>query len=93
MRRQDLFDFAAITLLQATASEVAEQPVETAEINDKRIVRAQHTYLRISPRKLNEILRPIRGLNVEEALIQLKLSPHNKAVFVYNCIRSAKISA
>ena len=35
----------------------------------------------------------MRGLSVAEALIQLKLSPKPKAVYVFNCIRNARTAA
>jgi len=35
------------------------------------------------------MVRPIRGLSVQEALIQMKLSTKQKGSFVANCIRNA----
>mmetsp|Transcript_18610 Transcript_18610/g.26116 ORF Transcript_18610/g.26116 Transcript_18610/m.26116 type:complete len:252 (+) Transcript_18610:30-785(+) len=38
--------------------------------------------IKISPRKLGLIVRPIRGLNLDEALIQMRLSTKKKSVHV-----------
>lgn len=59
----------------------------------ERIVHGRHRNIPITARKLNEICRLVRGLNVNEALIQLKLSPKPKAVYVFNCIRNTRTSA
>lgn len=54
---------------------------------------AKRDHVRMSPRKLQEILRPIRGLAVEEALIQLKLHRKKGARFVYHAVKSAQSAA
>lgn len=54
---------------------------------------AKRDHARISPRKLQEILRPIRGLAVDEALIQLKLHRKKGARFAHHAIKSAKSAA
>jgi ribosomal protein L22 len=47
----------------------------------------------IAPQKLNDICRTVRGLGVQEALIQLRLSPKKKAHLVEQVIRNAMSNA
>lgn len=54
---------------------------------------AQHRSIQISPRKLQFIIRPLRGLSASEAMIQCQLSSKKKAVFVENCISNACVHA
>jgi len=67
-----------------------EEPGGWKRKSRKQIATGKHEMIRISPRKLNEILRPIRGLSVEEALIQLKFHPRRKAIYVYNCLENTR---
>ena len=46
----------------------------------------------IAPTKLNDLCRFVRGLSVDEALIQCRLSPKRKAALVANCIRAAAVA-
>lgn len=55
--------------------------------------RASKTDIAISPQKLNDICRLVRGLNVTEAMIQLKLSHKKKAHIVRTVIASAASNA
>lgn len=54
---------------------------------------SQHRHMRGSMRKLAFVLNLIRGLSVEEALIQLHFSKKRMAVLVANCIRNARFNA
>jgi len=47
----------------------------------------------ISPRKLNDLVDPIRRIHVDEALTQLRLSRKRKAVIVFNVLRTARVHA
>ncbi len=79
---------------QATSVETAEQqapetqaPWTSTAIRDESV--AYHKNMRISPRKLNDICRLVRGLSCEEAMIQMHLSDKPKAVFVEKAIKNA----
>lgn len=54
---------------------------------------ARRRKMRLSQQRLNEILRPLRGLSVEEALIQLDLSKRPKARWVRQTIWNARQNA
>lgn len=50
-------------------------------------------YIRISPKKLNDFVRLIRKLHVNEALIQSSISVKKAAALVHKCITSARANA
>lgn len=84
----------------AAPSEVAVADSEAVEskapwtsqaIRDEAM--ARHRHIKMSPRKLNDICRPIRGLSVEEALIQTHLNIKPKSIFVENAIKNARNNA
>ncbi|MCP6280767.1 uL22 family ribosomal protein, partial [Klebsiella pneumoniae] len=54
---------------------------------------AGKTDIQISPQKLNDICRTVRGLSVREAMIQLKLSHKKKACVVRALVGSAASNA
>jgi ribosomal protein L22 len=62
---------------------------EWVSLATKDSATSQHRNFQISPRKLRDIIRPLRGLSAEEAMIQMKLSPKGKAHYVMRCIKSA----
>jgi ribosomal protein L22 len=53
---------------------------------------AAHFSIKIPPQKLNDICRRVRGLHVDEALVQLRFAQKRKAVFVANAIRHAAMN-
>lgn len=55
----------------------------------KDSVRACRMEIPISPQKLNDICRLARGMNCEEALLQLRLNDRKKTYFVANAIKNA----
>lgn len=50
-------------------------------------------YLRISPRKVNHIIKEVVGKPVNEALILLQMLPHKPAQLIYKALKSAKYNA
>lgn len=68
-------------------------PATPADIFVSRATRpaskSKMTNLSISQQKLNDICRNVRGLNVQEALIQLRLSPRVKANWVRHALQRA----
>jgi large subunit ribosomal protein L22 len=62
--------------------------ISTARRSESRAIRRN---IPISPQKLNEICRTVRGLSVEEALIQCKFSAKTKARIVGAAIHHAAI--
>ena len=56
-------------------------------------VKARAKYLRIGPKKVNRILKHIRGKDVQEALNILKFTPHNGARFIEKVLKSAVANA
>lgn len=48
----------------------------------KKMLKDKLERVKISPRKLDLIVKPIRGLNLEEALIQMRLSTKKKSMYV-----------
>jgi len=77
-----------------TQDPITHQPVELFQsraTHDESL--ARHRNLRVSYTKLNEILRPLRGLAVDEALIQLKLSNRRAANPVGMCLKNARTNA
>lgn len=49
--------------------------------------------LAISPQKLNDFAKVVRGLHVEDALIQCAVSPKKAARLVHKALQSAKANA
>lgn len=76
-----------------TQDEAGEAGEEWKSMATREFATAQHRNIQISPRKLQEIIRPIRRLSCDEAMIQMRLSSKKKAVFVENCIRNACVHA
>mmetsp|Transcript_31339 Transcript_31339/g.76447 ORF Transcript_31339/g.76447 Transcript_31339/m.76447 type:complete len:257 (-) Transcript_31339:278-1048(-) len=66
---------------------VDESKWQSKAIRDETTARRKN--IRISPRKLNEIARLVRGLSAEEALIQLRLSSRPKAKYIMDAIENA----
>ncbi|OGI07012.1 MAG: 50S ribosomal protein L22 [Candidatus Margulisbacteria bacterium GWF2_35_9] len=50
-------------------------------------------YVRISPTKLNRVIKEIVGKNVSDALIILKFLPQKGAELIYKALHSAKSNA
>lgn len=50
-------------------------------------------YVRISPTKLNRVMKEIVGKNVDEALLMLKFLPQKGAELIYKALHSAKSNA
>lgn len=59
----------------------------------ERYALGRHKDIHISPQKLNDMCRLVRGLSVEEAMIQMRMSRKGNAYIVANCIRGAKNAA
>jgi len=80
-------DNNAVELKHDAKPEPAEEVFVSKAIRDTATAKA--TNLRISPRKLNDICRLVRGLSCEEAMIQMRMNPKPKARWVENLIRAA----
>lgn len=61
--------------------------------NEFNMAKAKLNSLRVSPRKLNLVAGLIRGLKVEQALIQLNFSKRRIAKDVEKCLKSAIANA
>ena len=64
-----------------------------AQLADRRTVRAQVRYARVSAYKIREVLRLIRGKPVREAEEALALSERDPAAIVAKCLASAMANA
>jgi large subunit ribosomal protein L22 len=60
---------------------------------NKKIVSATTKYLRISPTKLNKIIKQIRGKSYKDALIILKYLPQKSAALIWQTLYSAASNA
>ncbi|HEX6254946.1 MAG TPA: 50S ribosomal protein L22 [Euzebyales bacterium] len=56
-------------------------------------VRASARYVRVAPNKARQIVRHIRGLDVERARSVLQLEPKNAARYVHKVLESAVANA
>ena len=50
-------------------------------------------YIRVSPRKVNRVIKEIVGKKVDDALVMLKFMPQKSARLIYNVLHSAKSNA
>eukprot|EP00823_Brevimastigomonas_motovehiculus_P005088 TRINITY_DN3550_c0_g2_i2.p1 TRINITY_DN3550_c0_g2~~TRINITY_DN3550_c0_g2_i2.p1 ORF type:complete len:301 (+),score=86.90 TRINITY_DN3550_c0_g2_i2:27-929(+) len=80
-----------------SAISISPVPVPPPSLASQWVSKARRTWsiarrlnLNISPRKLLEICIPLRKMNIDEALIQLELSRHQKASFVASVLRQAR---
>lgn len=79
-------------LVYSGQSSIPVAPVSAALFRSKSargVAPASRRNIPISPQKLNDICRMVRGVNVQEALIQLKLSQKKKAFYVAQVIATA----
>ncbi|CEP03502.1 Large ribosomal subunit protein uL22m [Plasmodiophora brassicae] len=53
------------------------------------LAHARHRNIKVSPKKLNEIVRLVRGLSASEAIIQMQLCERRKSTVVQKCIQNA----
>lgn len=73
----------------ASTAPAVEDPNQWFSSASRRKAFAVHKNLKGSPRKVNELCKMIRGLSVQEALIQLSFASNQKQVFVANCLKAA----
>jgi ribosomal protein L22 len=73
------------------STEASPSPSPSAQLPSLRQEStAQRHNIRIGHFKLNEICRLVRGLNVDEAIIQMALSQKKKALYVKYAIQNAR---
>ncbi|GAB5359235.1 hypothetical protein AAMO2058_000526900 [Amorphochlora amoebiformis] len=73
--------------VKGATPEPEKSPWTSTASRDEAVARRKN--LRISPRKLNDICRLVRGLSCAEAIAQMKLSDRPKAKFVEKVIAAA----
>ena len=83
---------AAINPLQQTPSMDKESPQEPA-VARRTHAQAVLRGVPISPKKLNEFARLLRGLHIEDALIQCKVHPKKSAKICEKVLLSARANA
>ncbi len=85
----------------AASSAIAEAEAadEVAEVRDKRgrvIPRVQNyrtANFRVSPKKLNKLAQQIRGLPIDEAILQMHFSHKKPRITIRNMLHNAKATA
>lgn len=82
----------------STAAAAPQQPAPPANTHAAGAVpstgaNARHRNIRISPRKLNDLCRLVRGLPLEDAVAQMSLHRSPKAIYIRKCLQTARNNA